>query len=88
MLGLVINLWDAHLPPDSPWRTREEYREQPAVFVSKSGRPVFEVWFWHAQRRTWFVWSQSFDLRLAHHGVRYFATMEQLKEMLRPAEAA
>ena len=73
MLGLILNV---HAPEQS----REEQREQPAVFVLEDGFPVFEVWFWHANR--WWCMSKSYNLNLARQGVVYFDSAEELKRAL------
>ncbi len=81
MLGLILNVWDDALPADSPWRTREEVRYQPAVFVLPDGCPVWEVWFWQMGR--WWCMSKSFDVNLAAQGVIFFDTKEQLAAKIR-----
>lgn len=88
MRGMIINLWDGELPQDSPWRTREEWRENhPVLFEVPDHEgvkfPVFEVWFWHSEFRRWFVMSRLTDPRLAAEGVIYFCEMGQLAAWMR-----
>lgn len=82
MLGLILNVSDDLLPPGSPFRTHEERRHQPALFVLDDGFPVFEVWFWHERLERWFCMSHSYDLERHRQGVVYFRTMDDLKAQL------
>lgn len=77
--GLILNVWDDQLPPDSPYRTREEDRDQPSVYDLADGSPVFEVWIWHGRLSRWFCMSRQVDPRLAAAGVVYFYGIDQLK---------
>jgi len=80
--GWVINLWD-----DS--RTEEVDRAQPPViYLPDTAEPVFEVWFWHAEIRVWFVMSRSFNVHLQRAGVVYFdpnldGWKDRLREIIR-----
>lgn len=74
MLGLILNCEDHWLPEGSPWRTREEERQQPPLFHLRDGFAVFEVWFY--RRGVWWCWTMGPAL---YQGVRYFRTIEDLK---------
>lgn len=52
--------------------SRFEDRDQTPVFLDADGTPVFEVWFWHADLRLWFVMSHAPDAQMQVHGVVYF----------------
>ena len=82
MLGLVLNVNEEHLAPDSPWRTREEVRHHAPLFWLDDGFPVFEVWFWSKEHARWFVMSRRYDAQLAALGVVFFDSIEQLRAAL------
>jgi len=79
MVGLILNVEDDRLAPDSPMRTREEDRQQPPVFLLEDGYPVFEVWYWHADLGRWFVMTRTYRPELVEHGAVLFFGIEQLK---------
>ena len=79
MIGLILNIEDDRLAPDSPIRTREEDRHQIPVFVLEDGYPVFEVWFWHADLARWFIMTRVYSEALAGAGAVLFFGVEQLK---------
>lgn len=65
--------------------TRLEARDQREVF-DLDGEPVFEVWFWHALTRRWWVMSYARDPRLEAQGVVFFSpedVPERLRERVR-----
>lgn len=53
--------------------TREVERDHEPVCVTDDGEPVFEVWYWHAASRRYFVLSRGpHDARMIARGVIYF----------------
>jgi hypothetical protein len=84
MLGWIINLC-------STADTREEIRQQPPVFYTEQGEPVYEVWFWHSLLRRWFVMSTVRNEEMEAQGVVYFHPREvpdKLRERMRAMERA
>lgn len=62
--------WIVNLSRDDG--TREVEREHEPVCTTDDGEPVFEVWFWHAQARRYFVLSRGpHDVRALASGVIY-----------------
>lgn len=64
MRGWILNLSRA----DASY---EVTRDQEPV-LDLDGDPVFEVWFFHAQTKKWFVMSLREDPAMAREGVIYF----------------
>lgn len=69
MRGLVIN-------PHCPDWPMDVERNQLPIFYLSTGEPVFEVWFWHATLKRWFVMSTTRDLNMESQGVVYFHPRE------------
>jgi hypothetical protein len=53
--------------------TREVERDHEPVCVTDAGEPVFEVWYWHAGTRRYFVLTRGpHDAFMIASGVIYF----------------
>lgn len=76
MLGWVINVSEDRFPQV---QTRQEEREQPAVFWI-DGVPVWEVWYYSHLVRKWFVMSELTDSAFyPKNEVVFYSDMDALR---------